>query len=61
MRIGVIGAGYVGLVTSACFAAQGHHVICMDTDKTRVAGLSHGILPYHEPGLGELVREQLRS
>lgn len=61
MRIGVIGAGYVGLVASACLAAQGHNVICMDTDETRLSKLSQGILPYHEPGLGELVREQLRA
>lgn len=56
MNIGVIGAGYVGLVTSACFADLGHTVVCMDIDKRRVAGLNRGKVPIFEPGLDELMK-----
>ena len=59
MRISVIGAGYVGLVTAACLSNEGHQITCVDVDKTRVSQLSLGILPFHEPDLGELVRRQL--
>ncbi|MCZ6866383.1 MAG: nucleotide sugar dehydrogenase, partial [Chloroflexi bacterium] len=59
MRISVIGSGYVGLVTSACLSDEGHQITCVDVDKTRVSQLSLGILPFHEPDLGELVRRQL--
>jgi len=57
--ITVFGAGYVGLVTATCLAGLGHHVVCMDTDADRVAQLAAvaegGALPFHEPGLEELV------
>jgi UDPglucose 6-dehydrogenase len=55
--IGVVGVGWVGLVTAACFASQGHHVWAMDIDEAKVASLSAGELTIHEPGLPELVRE----
>ena len=55
--IGVVGVGWVGLVTAACFASQGHEVWAMDVDAAKVARLSEGELSIHEPGLGELVRE----
>src|SRR5919201_3076984 len=55
MRIAMVGAGYVGLVSGACFSDFGHHVICIDSDESRVAALNSGQLPIHEPGLGDLV------
>ena len=55
--IGVVGVGWVGLVTAACFASQGHEVWAMDVDEAKVASLSRSELTIHEPGLPELVRE----
>src|SRR5438309_3076451 len=59
MNISVIGTGYVGLVTGACFAEFGVHVTCMNTDKRRIAQLEKGETPIYEPGLTELVRKGL--
>ena len=53
--IGVIGVGYVGLVTAACFADLGHTVICRDIDPEKVAMLQRGGVPIHEPGLADLL------
>ncbi len=53
LSVTVFGAGYVGLVSAACLAALGHRVVCVDTDALRVAGLSRGEVPIHEPGLQE--------
>ena len=61
MRITVIGAGYVGLVTGACFAATGNHVACVDRDEGTCARLKRGEIPIHEPGLEEVVRAGLRD
>ncbi len=55
MNIAVIGAGYVGLVTSACFSDLGNHVTCIDIDEKKIAGLRKGILPIYEPGLQSMV------
>jgi UDPglucose 6-dehydrogenase len=53
--IGVVGVGWVGLVTAACFAELGHRVVAMDVDEAKVEALSAGEIPIHEPGLTELV------
>ena len=54
-RIAVIGTGYVGLTTGACFAHIGHEVICADIDADKIARLNAGEVPILEPGLDELV------
>jgi UDPglucose 6-dehydrogenase len=56
MNIAIIGTGYVGLVSGACFADFGHAVICVDADPSRVALLEAGEVPFYEPGLAELVQ-----
>lgn len=55
MRIVVIGSGYVGLVSGACFADFGHEVICVDKDADKIAKLNAGVIPIYEPGLDALV------
>ena len=56
MSIVVVGTGYVGLVTGACLSEVGHTVACVDVDEQRIERLSHGHVPFHEPGLADLVR-----
>ncbi|HET7708711.1 MAG TPA: UDP-glucose/GDP-mannose dehydrogenase family protein [Sphingomicrobium sp.] len=56
MRIAMIGTGYVGLVSGACFADFGHHVTCVDKDEAKIAGLDAGRMPIWEPGLEGLVK-----
>jgi UDPglucose 6-dehydrogenase len=53
--ISVFGAGYVGVVTAACLAEIGHPVVCIDSDGSRVSQLARGRLPFHEPGLEDLI------
>ena len=56
MRIAMIGTGYVGLTTGACFASLGNNVICLDVDEKRIAELKNGKLPFYEPELKEMVQ-----
>ena len=53
--IGVVGTGYVGLVSAVCFAHLGHHVVCMDVDEAKIEGLRQGRVPIYEPGLDKLI------
>ena len=55
--IGVVGTGYVGLVSAACFAHLGHDVVCMDVDESKIDRLERGEIPIYEPGLERLVSD----
>ncbi|AXK81894.1 UDP-glucose/GDP-mannose dehydrogenase family protein [Pseudolabrys taiwanensis] len=61
MRVAMIGTGYVGLVSGACFADFGHEVICVDKDKAKIAALERGEIPIFEPGLDTLVATNARD
>lgn len=61
MRVAVVGAGYVGLVSGICFAAQGKQVTCIDVNKEKIVSLQQGICTIFEPKLGELLIEQLAT
>ena len=61
MRIAMIGSGYVGLVSGACFSDFGHHVTCVDLDSKKIAALHEGVMPIFEPGLKELVARNVRE
>src|SRR5918993_4688801 len=61
MRVAMIGTGYVGLVSGACFADFGHDVICVDKDRDKIAALERGEMPIYEPGLREMVFGNVRA
>src|SRR3984957_7238238 len=59
MRIAMIGTGYVGLVSGACFADFGHHVTCVDKDASKIEALREGQIPIYEPDLDRLVADNM--
>src|SRR6188472_357427 len=61
MRIAMIGTGYVGLVSGACFADFGHQVTCIDKDAQKIAALQRGQIPIYEPDLDRLVENNSRA
>jgi UDPglucose 6-dehydrogenase len=61
MRITIFGSGYVGLVTGACLADAGNHVVCVDVDPRKIAMLSSGEVPIHEPGLDVVVQRNYKA
>ena len=56
MKVTIFGSGYVGLVTAACLADAGNHIVCVDVDRRKIDMLRRGEVPIHEPGLDELIR-----
>jgi UDPglucose 6-dehydrogenase len=61
MKLTIIGSGYVGLTTGACFADVGHHVVCVDNDEQKVKTLLEGKIPIYEPGLEALVKKNVAA
>lgn len=61
MKVTVVGTGYVGLVTGACLAEMGNHVVCLDVDERKIRILNDGGIPIHEPGLKEIVQRNVAA
>ena len=61
MKIAMVGSGYVGLVSGACFADFGHEVVCIDKDPSKIERLNAGAMPIYEPGLSELVAGNVKA
>src|SRR6187455_2071237 len=61
MRVTIFGSGYVGLVTGACFADAGNHVVCVDVNAAKIEALNRGEVPIHEPGLDDLIERNMQA
>jgi UDPglucose 6-dehydrogenase len=61
MRVTIFGSGYVGLVTGACLADAGNHVVCVDVDAGKIERLNRGDIPIHEPGLDQLIKRNAEA
>ncbi|SFS11052.1 UDP-glucose dehydrogenase family protein [Sphingomonas jatrophae] len=61
MRVAMVGTGYVGLVSGACFSDFGHEVVCIDRDASKIESLERGIMPIYEPGLDKLVETNVKA
>ena len=61
MKIAMVGSGYVGLVSGACFADFGHEVVCIDKDSSKIDRLREGVMPIYEPGLAALVESNVKA
>src|SRR5436305_202358 len=61
MDLAIVGSGYVGLVTGACFADVGHNVLCVDNDPAKVEALQSGKVPIYEPGLEEVIHRNVSA
>ena len=61
MKLTIFGSGYVGLVTGACMAETGNHVVCVDIDEDKIARLNNGEIPIYEPGLEDYIQRGRES
>jgi UDPglucose 6-dehydrogenase len=61
MRLTIFGSGYVGLVTGACMAETGNHVVCVDIDVEKIARLNNGEVPIYEPGLDDYLERNIEA
>jgi len=60
MKLVIVGSGYVGLVTGACFSEFGYKTICVDKDQDRINQLNLGVCPFYEPGMEDLLKKHLK-
>ena len=61
MNITVIGSGYVGLVSGACFSEMGNRVVCVDIDPVKIEKLNQGVVPIFEPGLEKMILKNIKN